>query len=109
MDNQELPLELVDNPGITWPCEAYGEAGLAHGALCFSAGGINERRCTSPDECFLEMTGARIRLWSRIRQLAAAGDDMATYLEGAIRSPWGLLGGDVVESNPLLRHKPPAE
>jgi hypothetical protein len=106
VDNEQPLFEAVDNPGIVWPCEAYGEKGLGFGALCFASSDPSKRRCEGPDECFLEMTGARIRMWSRIRQLAEAGDEMAEYLAGEFPTPWNLLGGRGLESNPLVRLRP---
>jgi hypothetical protein len=95
----------IDKPSVdnakphdpVWPCEAYGEEGLAFGALCFVSGEEHKRRCESPDECLLEMTGARVRVWTRIRQQAAAGDDTAKYLAEQFPTPWTLLGGGAPE------------
>ena len=75
-----------------WDCEAYGPEGIDVGALCFLAE-QGERACATRVECRLVMHGARQQLFSRIHELAAAGDPTGIDLASAFTSPDQLLGG----------------
>lgn len=76
-----------------WACEAYGPDGIGVGALCFFAGD-GERTCVSQAACHLAMTAERQRVFSRITDRAAQGDEMAKYLAETITSPDQILGGN---------------
>ena len=77
-----------------WSCEAYGPAGAEYGALCFVAGELGARVCADAAECAGTMAAERRRLFQRINELAAAGDD-PTFAELAdeFGGPDELLGG----------------
>jgi hypothetical protein len=105
VDNEQPLFELTDVPEITWPCEAYGERGLALGALCFVSGAQGVRTCIGPEQCFVEMMGARLHVYNRMCQKALEGDETAQYLITVFKSPWGLLGGRA----PLLELLPEDE
>lgn len=74
-------------------CEAYGPEGAGFGALCFVSGQPGQRVCASADECARTMAGARKRLFRRISERAAQGDELAAYLSAEFASPDQLLGG----------------
>jgi hypothetical protein len=76
-----------------WACEAYGPEGAEAGARCFVVGGLGERVCLTREICTLTMARSRRRLWQRIQELAAQGDETAVYLAGEFTSPEDLLGG----------------
>lgn len=76
--------------GESWACEAYGPEGQAFGALCFLSAG--ERICGSLDECRQAMASERRRVFRRINELAADGDDTAAYLEQEFSHPDQLTG-----------------
>jgi hypothetical protein len=76
-----------------WPCEAYGPEGAEAGARCFVAGGLGERVCLTREICTLTMARSRRRLWQRIQELAAQGDETAVYLALEFTGPEQLLGG----------------
>ena len=75
-------------------CEAYGPEAAAAGALCFVAGELGERVCPSLDWCRATMAAERRRLFQRIQELAAEGDETAIYLAGEFTRPEQLLGGE---------------
>jgi hypothetical protein len=77
-----------------WDCEAYGPDLRAVGALCFFARELGERVCASPGECRRVMAAERRRVFRRIHELAAQGDDTAAYLAGEFARPEQLLGGE---------------
>ncbi|MGI8447565.1 MAG: hypothetical protein ACR2MP_10390 [Streptosporangiaceae bacterium] len=79
-------------PGAGWTCEAYGPELVEAGALCFFAG-LHERACASQAECSASMTAGRRQLFRRISEQAAAGSDVATFLDGKFSTPAQLLGG----------------
>lgn len=72
-----------------WVCEVYGEAGESIGAVCFFA----FDPCLNLRECHKRMTATRQKIWSRIQELAAAGDLTGVYLAGEISSPDEILNG----------------
>ena len=76
-----------------WDCEAYGPEPREIGALCFFAD-LNERVCSSPEECHTKMAAERQRVFRRISELSAAGDPTAAYLEGEFSKPDQMLGGE---------------
>lgn len=76
-----------------WDCEAYGPEVRRVGALCFIAGELHERVCSSPEECGANMAAERQRVFRRINELSAAGDPTAAYLEGEFTNPGQMLGG----------------
>lgn len=76
-----------------WACEAYGPEGLEVGALCFLSPEPGKRVCGSRDECSQTMAAERGRVFRRINELAAGGDEAAGYLEQQFSRPGQLLGG----------------
>jgi hypothetical protein len=79
--------------GDQWDCEAYGPEGSEAGALCFIAGELDQRACSSPGECHQAMASERQRVVDRINELAAEGDPTGVYLAGHFKEPGQLLGG----------------
>jgi hypothetical protein len=77
-----------------WPCEAYGEEGIEHGVLCFIAPELGQRKCDSAGTCHAVMAEERQRVFDRIHELAAAGDEVSQFLAEEFTSPDMLLGGD---------------
>lgn len=77
---------------MTWDCEAYGLDAADAGALCFFAP-QGERVCEDLIECRGKMAAERRRVFERINDLAAAGDETAQYLAQEFSSPDQLLGG----------------
>jgi hypothetical protein len=73
-------------------CEAYGPEAAGAGALCF-ASEPGTRACATRDECRRLMAAERRRVFRRISELAACGDDTAAFLEGEFSSPEQILGG----------------
>jgi hypothetical protein len=84
----------VTAPAADWPCEAYGPEGLEHGARCFFSPDLGARDCIDPEDCHARMTDERRRVFSRISELAAAGDPVALQLAEDFTSPDQLLGGE---------------
>lgn len=80
-----------------WACEAYGPEGAGYGALCFLSGEIGIRLCESAGDCRLVMTAERQRVFQRIQELAAQGDETAACLAGEFAGPEQLLGGGETE------------
>jgi hypothetical protein len=74
-------------------CTAYGPEGRESGAVCFFGGELQERSCASLDECASRMAAERQRVFARIQELAADGDEVGVYLAGEFTSPEDLLGG----------------
>jgi hypothetical protein len=78
-----------------WDCEAYGPEPARIGALCFRSGALGKRVCNDPGECHTAMTAERQRVYRRINELAAHGDDPTwTDLAEAFGRPGQLLGGE---------------
>lgn len=80
----------------TWPCEAYGDAGVAIGAaLCFQAPALGERVCDTADQCARVMGHERRRVFRRLSELAAdpAGDPVYREIADEFATPDDLLGG----------------
>ena len=75
-----------------WDCEAYGPKGTEIGVLCFFAD-HGERECADLDECHRAMAEERQRVFRRMNELAARGDEAATHLAGEFTHPEQLLGG----------------
>lgn len=76
----------------TWDCEAYGSEGTAIGVLCFFSD-HGERTCADQDECHRAMAAERQRVFRRMNELAAAGDEAGTLLSEEITHPEQMLGG----------------
>jgi hypothetical protein len=76
-----------------WDCEAYGPEGADFGALCFRSGELGKRVCGDQDECHQVMAAERRRVFRRISERAASGDQTMAFLEGEFSSPEQLLGG----------------
>lgn len=74
-------------------CQAYGPEGAGFGALCFVAGQPGQRVCADADECARTMAAARKRVFRRISERAAQGDEVAACLAAEFTSPDQLLGG----------------
>jgi hypothetical protein len=74
-------------------CEAYGPDGATFGALCFVSGETGVRVCADLAECRQVMTAERRRVFRRIHELAAGGDETAAYLAEEFTRPEQLLGG----------------
>lgn len=89
---------MTDDPP-TWACEAYGDDGLAFGALCFVGGGPGLRTCAHLDECREVMAGQRRGVFRRINELAAQGDETGIYLAGEFTHPDQLLDADRAEDS----------
>jgi hypothetical protein len=77
-----------------FPCEAYGPEGLDFSALCFFSGELGSRACADLSECRERMSAERQRVFARIQELAADGDEVGIYLAGEFTSPEDLLGGE---------------
>lgn len=75
-----------------WHCGAYGRDGLVLGALCFRAP-MDERVCASKQECADTMAAERVRIWHRIRELAAEGDPTGVVLAAVFERPEQILAG----------------
>lgn len=71
---------------MTWPCEAYGPDGLEHGAVCF-VGVPDRRECESAEQCHAAVTRCRQATFSRMSELAAAGDPVGLLLAEDFTSP----------------------
>jgi hypothetical protein len=74
-------------------CAAYGPEGADFGALCFVSGDPGKRVCAGLGECRRVMAAERQRVWCRIQELAARGDETAAYLAEEFARPEQLLGG----------------
>jgi hypothetical protein len=72
-----------------WDCSAYGPGAAEVGALCFLAG--DRRVCADLGECKRVMTSERQRVFARISELAAAGDQVAIYIAAEFTHPDQLL------------------
>jgi hypothetical protein len=77
--------------GLGWDCEGYGPPADT-GALCFFAD-LGKRECASPAVCHSRMTAERQRMFDRIQEQAAAGDQTAIFLASVFTDPGQLLGG----------------
>jgi hypothetical protein len=71
-----------------WDCEAYGPELPKELATCFFQ---EVRHCTSLAECSARMEGERQRVFRRISELAAAGNETGVFLEGEFTNPDQLL------------------
>jgi hypothetical protein len=69
-----------------WSCEAYGEAGMAVGALCFLSG-PGERLCGSPAVCHGQMTAESQAAYRLVSELAARGHPVGEDLAQVFGSP----------------------
>lgn len=78
---------------MTWPCEAYGEDSIAVGALCFFSSESHHRVCDIPETCNFNMNVERRRLWRRLNELAAQGDELGIEMVASFTGPEELLGG----------------
>lgn len=94
----EAPREINTGPtppAQAWWCEAYGPPpdGVDPTAwpLCFV--NTDGRRCSAPSVCAHTMSAERRRIYGRIQEDAAAGDDVAAYLAEHFPTPGTLLGG----------------
>ena len=76
-----------------WDCEAYGPEPAALGALCFVSGELGKRTCADLAECRRVLAAERQRVFRRISEMAAGGDETGAYLESEFTSPEQLLGG----------------
>lgn len=83
------PSDLI--PEI-WPCEAYGPDGAEIGALCFVAE-PGKRDCADQDTCHRTLAVERRRVYRRIQEIAAGGDEVGVHLEETFTHPDQLLGG----------------
>lgn len=75
-------------------CEAYGPEIAEIGAVCFFSGDLGKRICSDQDECRWLMAAERRRVFRRMSELAASGDEAAAYLEQEFSSPDQILGGE---------------
>lgn len=78
--------------GDGWVCPAYGPEIAEFGAVCFFAG-QGERVCADADQCAAALAARRQSLFSRISEMAAAGDEAGEVLAAEIARPDQLLGG----------------
>ena len=77
-----------------WHCEAYGPDMPAEiGARCFVAP-QHTRACATRDECGRTVAAQRQRMFHRMNELAAAGDQVGTYLADQVTSPDQIFNGD---------------
>lgn len=76
----------------SWTCPAYGPEGVRVGAVCFF-GRPGERSCLSEIQCRLSLSAERDRVWTRINELADAGEQEFVFLRKSIGGPDELLGG----------------
>lgn len=74
-------------------CEAYGPEAASVGAVCFFGAGNWVRVCDTAQECHERMAGERRRVFRRINEMAAAGDETGEFLSEEFTSPEQLLGG----------------
>jgi hypothetical protein len=79
--------------GAAWDCAAYGPEAAEAGALCFVSGELHKRVCADLDECRRVVAAERRRVFRRINELAASGDETGIYLAGEFTGPEQLLGG----------------
>jgi hypothetical protein len=79
---------------MTWACEAYGDDGLAVGALCFLTAESGARVCTSRAACSEAMAGERRRVFRAINERAATGDEVAAMLAEEFPGPDSLLNAE---------------
>jgi hypothetical protein len=93
------PVPPPENGPGQWDCDAYGPEGTLAGALCFFAGGLGTRVCTSPEECREKMATERQRLWQRIQDRAARGDPDMVHLAAEFTGPEQLLGGEQADED----------
>lgn len=77
---------------MTWNCEAYGDDGPTVGALCFFAD-VGQRTCTTHAQCRELLVAERQRVWQRMQELAAAGDQAGEHLAEEFTHPEQMLGG----------------
>ena len=68
----------MNGAGGTWPCEAYGPEGVAHGVLCFFSPELGQRACGTLDECRGRLAPERERVVGRIAELAESGGGAVT-------------------------------
>lgn len=64
------------------------------GTLCFISGTDGKRACATPRTCAEVMSAERQRVFRRISELAAQGDEAGEFLAGEFTSPDQLLGGE---------------
>jgi len=76
-----------------WNCEAYGPDIADVGAVCFVSGELGKRTCADLGECRRVMAAERRRVFRRINELAAGGDETAAFLAEEFTRPGQLLGG----------------
>lgn len=91
---------MSGHPLGAWWCEAYGpppvgDQQAADGAWprCFLETEPVERRCATVGECAEVMAAERRRVFDRIGELAAQGDEVAQFLAADLTSSDELLGG----------------
>jgi len=82
----------------TWDCDAYGPDLREVGALCFFAGELGKRTCTSLTACREAMVTERKRVFRRINEMAAEGNPDGEYLAEEFTNPGQILGGGPEES-----------
>lgn len=75
-----------------WDCEAYGPEGTGIGVICFFAD-PGRRTCSDPVDCHARMAVERRRVYSRIHDLAADGNEACVYLASVFTDPEQILGG----------------
>ena len=78
---------------MTWSCDAYGPEGAAVGAVCFLTAGVGGHKCPTLETCTALMRAERQRVFSRINELAAAGDDVFQELAEEFPTPDTVFGG----------------
>jgi hypothetical protein len=84
---------MADTEPADFACEAYGPDGATFGALCFRSGETGKRVCADLPECHAVMTTERQRVYRRISELAAGGDETMAFLAEEFTRPEHLLGG----------------
>jgi hypothetical protein len=82
--------------GADWWCEAYGTPpdGVppATWPRCFMSS--TEARCSSREACAAGMAAERRRVFQRIQELAAGGDETGRFLAETFTNPDQLLNAD---------------
>jgi hypothetical protein len=94
---EEVLRETPAAEGADWWCEAYGpppeEAGGMRWPRCWLSA-REGRVCSSREACAEVMTGERQRVFRRIQETAAAGDEAGRFLAETFTNPDQLLNAD---------------
>ncbi len=75
-----------------WDCEAYGPPAREAGTLCFFAP-LGKRECISRAVCSVAIAAERQRVFRRMNEMAAHGDEAGAFLAETFTNPEQILGG----------------